>query len=82
MDEVALATRPRLAMTAILHPNIGDASAHGQANRRIMLGIIRWMRANAADISGFDPSLPVLVQLPLLSDAQLRATFRSMRPPD
>jgi hypothetical protein len=45
-----------------------------------MLGIIRWMRANAADIPGFDPSLPALVQLPLLSDGQLRAAFQSMRP--
>jgi hypothetical protein len=79
IDEVAMAPRPKLALTAILHPNIGDSTPHGQANRRIMLGLIRWLRANSAAIAGFDNSLPALVQLPLLSDAQLRAAFRSLR---
>jgi hypothetical protein len=81
VDEVSVAPRPTLALTAILHPNIGDETPHGQANRRIMLGLIRWMRANSATIVGFDGSLPVLVQLPLLTDAQLRTAFQSMRRP-
>ena len=79
IDEVALARRPKLAMTAILHPNIGDATPHGQANRRIMLGLIRWIRGHSSEIVGFDASIPPLVQLPLLSDAQLRVAFQSMR---
>jgi hypothetical protein len=80
IDEVALASRPKLALTAILHPNIGDATPHGQANRRIMLGLIRWIRAHSSEITGFDASVPPLVQLPLLTDAQLRAAFHSMWP--
>jgi hypothetical protein len=80
IDEVSGATRPKLALTAILHPNIGDATPHGRANRRIMIGLIRWMRANATHIAGFDATLPPLIQLPSLSDAQLRAAFESMRP--
>jgi hypothetical protein len=79
IDEVALASRPKLALTAILHPNIGDATPHGLANRRIMLGLVRWIRAHSAEVIGFDASVPPLVQLPLLSDAQLRAAFQSMR---
>ena len=75
IDEVAFASRPRLAMTAILHPNIGDATPHGQANRRVMLGLIRWIRGHTSEIVGFDASVPPLVQLPQLTDAQLRAAF-------
>jgi hypothetical protein len=82
IDEVALSRRPKLAMTAILHPNIGAATAHGQANRRIMLGLIRWIRAHSSEIVGIDASVPPLVQLPLLTDAQLRAAFQSMRRAD
>ena len=80
IDEVAFASRPRLALTAILHPNVGAATPHGQANRRIMLGLIRWIRGHTSEIVGFDASVPALVQLPLLGDAQLRAAFQSMRP--
>src|SRR5260370_2459558 len=71
IDEVAFASRPRLAMTAILHPNIGDATPHGQANRRVMLGLIRWIRGHTSEIVGFDASVPPPVQLPQLTDAQL-----------
>ena len=79
IDEVSRAERPRLAMTAILTPSIGSRSAHGQANRRIMVGLVRWIRANGGAITGYDPSLPALLQLPNLSDAQLIAAFRSLR---
>jgi hypothetical protein len=67
-------------MSSIVHPNIGDATPHGRANARVMLGLIRWMRAHGAEIAGFDAGQPVLLQLPLLTDAQLRRAFRSMDP--
>jgi hypothetical protein len=79
IDEVAGAGHPKLALTAILHPDIGDESAHGRANRRIMLRLIKWMRANGSSIAGFDQSTPALLQLPLLTNSQLRAAFLSMR---
>jgi hypothetical protein len=44
-----------------------------------MLGLVRWIRSNSAAVAGYDPALPALVQLPLLSDEQLRAAFQSMR---
>lgn len=81
LDEVAGALRPRLAMTAILSPNIGDRSTHGQANRRIMANLNGWIRRNGRQIEGYDVTAPALLQLPLLSDAQLRAAFESMRRP-
>ena len=78
LSEIAFAARPKLVMSAIVHPNIGDATPHGRANARVMLGLIRWMRAHGSEIRGFDAKLPVLPQLPLLTDAQLRRAFRSM----
>lgn len=79
LDEVIGAPRPRLALTAILVPNIGDASSHGQANRRVMRGLALWIRENGSAIADYDPSAPALLHLPLLSDSQIVAAFRSMR---
>jgi hypothetical protein len=76
---VTEAALPRLALTAILSPSIGDSSPHGQANRRIMIGLNRWIRRNGALIAGYDARVPALLQLPLLTDAQLKAAFTSMR---
>lgn len=81
IDEVAGAAYPRLALTAILSPNIGDASNHGQANRRVMAGLARWIRANGKSIAAYDVTMPALLQLPNLTDAQLRAAFAAMRTP-
>lgn len=80
LSEVAFAARPKIVMSSIIHPNIGDATPHGRANARVMYGLIRWMRAHAAEIHGFDARQPVLTQLPLLTDDQLRTAFRGMDP--
>ncbi|HSR52228.1 MAG TPA: hypothetical protein VLV83_15485 [Acidobacteriota bacterium] len=81
LSEVALAPDPRIALTGgILSANIGDDSSHGQANLRIMKGLVRWMTENQGDIQGFDQSRPVLPQVDLLTDDQLREAFRSMDP--
>ena len=80
LSEIAFADRPKIVMSSIVHPNIGDATPHGRANARVMLGLIRWMRAHATEIRGFDGAQPVLPQLPLLTDAQLRSAFRGMDP--
>jgi hypothetical protein len=80
LSEIAFAARPKIVMSSITHPNIGDATPHGRANARVMLGLMRWMRANSATIPGLDVRRPILPQLPLLSDEQLRTAFRSMDP--
>lgn len=81
LSEVALAPDPRLALTGgILSANIGDGSSHGQANLRIMQGLVGWMRENASQIQALDASRPLLPQLDLLTDQQLREAFRSMDP--
>ena len=80
LSEVAFAPRPRLALEAIMFSNIGDRTAHGRANQRIMEGVLAWMREHQGDIAGLHPSDPLLPQLPQMSDAQLRAAFASMDP--
>ncbi len=79
LSEVAFSSFPKLAIGGgILSSNIGDDSAHGKANERIMKGIVRWMGKNRESIEGLNSNLPLLPQMDLLSDEQLRTTFRSM----
>ncbi len=78
LSEIALAPSPRL-MGSVLDP-IGGSSPHGKANERALTGVVAWMRAHAAEISGLDPKLPLLPQLDCLTDDQIRAAFRSLDP--
>lgn len=80
LSEVAFAPEPRLALGAILSPNIGNDSGHGQANERIVRGLVEWMRAHSSAVSGLDPDRPLLPQFDLLTDDQIRSAFRSMDP--
>jgi hypothetical protein len=64
----------------ILNASTGDDTPHGRANLKVMEELVRWMRAHAGEIEGFDASAPVLPQLSLLDDGQLRRAFRSFDP--
>ena len=61
------------------HRHGGDSS-HGQANERIMNGLVKWMRQHEDEIVNLDRTRPYLPQLDLLTDEQLRAAFRAMDP--
>lgn len=80
LSEIALAAHPKIVLSSVVHPNIGDSTPHGRANARLMLGLIHWMRTNSSSIRGLDVSKPMLPQLPLLSEAQIRRAFRAMDP--
>jgi hypothetical protein len=81
LSQVVFASHPRLAaVSGIFQENIGDGTPHGQANARVMRGLVGWMRAHAAEIDGLRTGEPLLPQLPQLTDAQLRAAFASMDP--
>lgn len=80
LSEVALSSHPKLALGPILHPDIGDITPHGQANARVMRGLIAFMRANSGEIVGLDTTKAILPQLPLLDDEQLSRAFREMDP--
>lgn len=78
LAEVAFASEPRMALGAIISPSIGDRTSHGKANLEIMKGLVDWMGGHSKEIVGLDSGRPLLPQLDLLTDEQLRAAFRSM----
>ncbi len=80
LSQVVFAPQPRLALTSILSPNIGDDSPHGQANERALKNLVKWIKRHGDEIEGLDRRRPLLPQLDKLSDAQMRAAFRSMDP--
>jgi hypothetical protein len=80
LSEVAFAPRPRLALSGIMNAGLGDRTPHGRASERALRGVLAWMQAHAGEIAGVDPSAPLLPQMPLLTDAQLRAAFASQDP--
>lgn len=80
LSEIYFSERPFLAIDAVLSPNIGDGTSHGDANKRVLKGIVGWMEKNRAKIEGLDLSRPYLPQLDQLTDEQLKAAVNSLDP--
>lgn len=81
LSEIALSSHPFMALGGgILLRNIGDDTSHGQANERIMKGLVSWIETHSAQIVGFDRSRPALPQLDLLTEDQLIRAARAMDP--
>ena len=80
ISQIVFAPEPRLALGGIIDANIGDSSPHGQANERVMKGLVAWMSAHAADVTALDRSRPLLPQFDRLTDDQIRAAFGSLDP--
>lgn len=78
LSEVAFAPAPRESLSAILA--ILGEGAHAKANEKALRGVEKWMRANAGAIARIDREKPLLPQLDLLTDDQLREAFRSQDP--
>jgi hypothetical protein len=79
LSQIALSETPRLGLATIVGATIGDTS-HGLANRRVLEGYRAWVGRHRAEIAGFDPAIPALSQLHLLSDEQIRAVAASLDP--
>jgi hypothetical protein len=80
LSEIAFAPLPRLAFGGILNVSIGNKSPHGQANLKLVKGLVSWMEAHEEGIEGLDRKRPLLVQLDKLTEEQLRAAARSLDP--
>ena len=80
LSEIAFAPAPRLAFGGILTDGIGNPTPHGQANLKLMKGLVAWMDAHRAVIAGLDAGAPLLPQLDKLTDEQLREAARSLDP--
>jgi len=76
LSEIAFAPNARLALAGILLANTGDETPHGIADAKLLGGMLDWMRHH-----GFsDSATPLPLQIPKLSDAQLRDIARSLDP--
>ena len=78
LSELAFAPLPKLALSVILGPNTGDETPHGIADAKIMGQLLAWMRLHGFSEGAND--LPLPLQIPRLTDAQIRAVSRSLDP--
>ena len=80
LAQVEFGPRARTAFRGIMTASVGDDTPHGQADARVLRGLMAWMARHASEIKHLDRREPLLPQVPLLTDAQLRAAFRGMDP--
>jgi hypothetical protein len=78
LSELAFAPLPKLALAGILGANTGDDTPHGIADARLMRELLAWMRHHG--FSEGASELPLPLQIPKLTDAQIRAVSRSLDP--
>ncbi|HEV7705138.1 MAG TPA: hypothetical protein VGO46_12640, partial [Gemmatimonadaceae bacterium] len=78
LSQIAFAPLPKIGLSGVLEPNTGDETAHGTADARLIGELFVWMRHHGfSDGAG---ALPMPIQLPKLSDDQLRTAVRSLDP--
>ncbi|HMI57565.1 MAG TPA: hypothetical protein VK511_05925, partial [Gemmatimonadaceae bacterium] len=76
LSEIAFAPSAKLALSGIFIANTGDDTPHGIADAKLMRGMLDWMRHH-----GFsDGTTPLPLQIPTLSEPQLRDIVRSLDP--
>lgn len=63
---------PKLVLTgSVLGGQLDESSGHGRANKRFRVLLVDWMTAHADQIIGLDQKRPLIMQVDLLSEAQL-----------
>jgi len=71
-SEIVFSSDPTLALTgSVLGAQLDESSGHGRANKRFRVVLVDWMAVHADQIIGLDPKRPLIMQVDLLSDAQL-----------
>jgi hypothetical protein len=78
LSEVSFSYYPKLTFAeAILRY---EGTAHENANKRIIKGVVDWMENNKLSISGLNKSRPLLSQLDLLKNKQIVQAIQSFDP--
>lgn len=81
LSEIALCPYPKyMLVRQVLGHNIGAKSPHGQANLKVVKNLVQWVEKNQTIIQGFDQQIPTLMQLDLLTNAQLKTAIQSFDP--
>jgi hypothetical protein len=80
-SEIIFSSKPKLALTgSILGGDLDSNTIHGKANYRLRKIIADWMDLHSDEIGGLNKSSPMLMQVELLSDQQLREICLSADP--
>jgi hypothetical protein len=80
-SEIIFSSNSKLALTgSILGGDLDSNTIHGKANYRLRKTIADWMELHSNEIGGLDKSTPMLMQVELLSDQQLRKICLSADP--
>lgn len=82
LSEVAFATIPRLALGSILNATTGNDTPHGTANAQLLAVLTQWIDAHRGRVAGATgtASVPAVLLIPNLTDAQLREITRLADP--
>ena len=80
-SEIIFSGNPKLALTgSIIGGDLDSTTNHGKANLRLRKIIVNWMQLHNKEIDKLDMSIPLLVQLDLLTPQQLIAICLSADP--
>ena|GEM_PF-1590005 len=80
-SEIIFSSKPKLALTgSILGGDLDSSTIHGKANLRLRKIIVNWMQLHNKEIGEIDNSMPLLMQLDVLTDQQLRDICLSADP--
>ena len=80
LSEVYFSEKPMWSFNAIMSRNIGDNTSHGQANLKVIEGLVNWMEKNKENLSMIDANRPMLPQIDKLSDVQMKKAVKSLDP--
>jgi len=80
LSEIEFARYPRMPLESIFSAELGAATAHGEADARVMRGLVAWMDAHRGQVAGFDAAVPTAEQIDKLTDQQFRDIATSMDP--
>ncbi|MDD4604309.1 MAG: hypothetical protein PHF97_10955 [Bacteroidales bacterium] len=82
LSQIAFARIPAIELSRafIYRPDDGPRGGHTAADMRIVTEYYNWMVAHKAEITSLDDSRPILCQVDLLSDEQIRRIARSLDP--
>lgn len=72
-SEIIFSANPKLAHTgSFLGGGLDSTTPHGKANLRLRKIFVTWMEAHIREIKSVDDKLPLIVQMNLLTDEQIK----------
>lgn len=78
LSEIACADFPVYLLGKIISK--AGPTGHGQANQMILNNTLEWIGQHQQDIKGYNPALPAIKQIYLLTESQIRSCFREIDP--